>query len=115
MSKCLSICYRYGALRVLLFQNVRIEAEFPAEYFRVHSSTENGTYHVVETLTPGFPVIDGTLRAVLRQVTREPAGHFIARRCGSLNSVEKCILVNCILLSLALNFKDQWEKNIQKS
>ena len=51
------------------FQNLRIEAVFPPQYFKVKESSKNGTYHIVETLERGFPNIDGELRAVLRTVS----------------------------------------------
>ncbi|XP_071099780.1 nuclear pore membrane glycoprotein 210-like isoform X2 [Haliotis cracherodii] len=47
--------------------NVRIEAAFPSKYFKVLSSTVNGTYHRVQTLVKGFTDIDGALTAVMRE------------------------------------------------
>lgn len=53
---------------VFVFQNLRVEAQFPEEYFQVLESSRNGTYHIVKTLKKGFTDIEGQLRAVLREV-----------------------------------------------
>ncbi|XP_067655062.1 nuclear pore membrane glycoprotein 210-like isoform X1 [Haliotis asinina] len=47
--------------------NVRIEAMFPSKYFKVLSSSVNGTYHRVQTVVKGFTDIDGALTAVIRE------------------------------------------------
>ena len=44
-------------------------ADFPKEYFDVQYSTDNGTYHIVQTLKKGFPVIDGTLKSIILPVS----------------------------------------------
>ncbi|KAK7447124.1 hypothetical protein BaRGS_00040214 [Batillaria attramentaria] len=45
--------------------NVRILGTFPAEYFRILFSSENGTYYRVKTLQRGETIIDGELTAVI--------------------------------------------------
>ena len=51
------------------FQNVIIQAAFPEDYFKVHLSTTNGTYHTVTTVQKGKTNIDGALTTIIRQVT----------------------------------------------
>lgn len=48
-----------------LFQNLIIEAVFPAEYFRVNHQTKNGSYFHVTTLKKGVVNIRGSLKGVL--------------------------------------------------
>lgn len=53
----------------LFSQNVRIDSSFPAEYFEVKESSVNGSYHRVKALKSGLALIDGTLRAVVDEVS----------------------------------------------
>lgn len=54
---------------ILIFQNVRIDTGFPAEYFEVHESSLNGSYHRVKALKEGLTLIDATLSAVVDEVS----------------------------------------------
>ena len=51
-----------------MIQNVRVIADFPSEYFQVHTSTANGTHHYVRTLKRGITFLEGQLKAVILQV-----------------------------------------------
>ena len=50
------------------FQNLRVKAAFPSEFFKVKFSSRNGTYHIVETLLKGITHIDATLASVQKEV-----------------------------------------------
>lgn len=52
----------------IMLQNLRIDAFFPTDYYTVHHSTKNGTYHYVTALRKGHGNIKGHLRAVVSQV-----------------------------------------------
>lgn len=53
----------------LPFQNIRIEAVLPAEYFEVLSSSQNGSYHHVRAIQSGQTTISATLTSVVDQVS----------------------------------------------
>jgi len=46
-----------------------VKVQFAAEYFKVHESSDNGTYHVVETLQKGFTTFHGELLSVTVSVS----------------------------------------------
>ncbi len=54
---------------ILIFQNVRINTSFPAEYFELQESSLNGSYHRVKALKEGLTLIDATLTAVVDEVS----------------------------------------------
>nr|XP_006822312.1 PREDICTED: nuclear pore membrane glycoprotein 210-like [Saccoglossus kowalevskii] len=47
-------------------QNIQIKVEFAKEYFEVLYSSNNGSYHIVETLLQGVTEIDAALVSVLK-------------------------------------------------
>ncbi|XP_034551492.1 nuclear pore membrane glycoprotein 210 isoform X2 [Notolabrus celidotus] len=51
--------------KIYLSDNVRINTVFPVEYFELHHSSLNGSYHRVKALKEGLTVIDATLTAVV--------------------------------------------------
>uniref|UniRef100_A0AAY4EK95 BIG2 domain-containing protein n=1 Tax=Denticeps clupeoides TaxID=299321 RepID=A0AAY4EK95_9TELE len=53
--------------KVHLSDNIRIDAVFPQQYFKVLQSSLNGSYHIVKALKSGQTVIDGTLESVVDQ------------------------------------------------
>lgn len=53
----------------LPFQNIRIEAVIPAEFFEVLSSSQNGSYHHVRAIQSGQTTISATLTSVVDQVS----------------------------------------------
>lgn len=65
--KCISLTSVCGF--DLIFQNVRINTGFPAEYFEVKESSLNGSYHRVKALKEGLTLIDATLSAVVDEVS----------------------------------------------
>lgn len=65
--KCISLTSVCGF--DLIFQNVRINTAFPAEYFEVKESSLNGSYHRVKALKEGLTLIDATLSAVVDEVS----------------------------------------------
>lgn len=54
---------------ILISQNVRIQTGFPAEYFEVQDSSQNGSYHRVRALKEGLTLIDATLLSVVDGVS----------------------------------------------
>lgn len=54
---------------ILILQNVRIGTGFPAEYFELLESSQNGSYHRVKALQEGLTLIDATLKAVVDEVS----------------------------------------------
>lgn len=54
---------------IFIFQNVRIDTGFPAEYFELLESSLNGSYHRVKALKEGLTLIDATLSAVSDEVS----------------------------------------------
>lgn len=56
-------------LPCLPFQNIRIEAVFPAEFFEVLSSSQNGSYHHVRAIQSGQTTISASLTSVVDQVS----------------------------------------------
>ncbi|XP_066553883.1 nuclear pore membrane glycoprotein 210 [Amia ocellicauda] len=53
--------------KIHLSDNIRIEAAFPKEYFKVLESSLNGSYHRVKALKKGQTGIDGALTSVVDQ------------------------------------------------
>ncbi|AWP09921.1 putative nuclear pore membrane glycoprotein 210 [Scophthalmus maximus] len=51
--------------KIYLSDNVRIAADFPAEYFELLESSLNGSYHRVRALQEGLTLFEATLRAVV--------------------------------------------------
>lgn len=51
--------------KIYLSDNVRIAADFPAEYFELLESSLNGSYHRVRVLQEGLTLFEATLRAVV--------------------------------------------------
>ncbi|XP_073327221.1 nuclear pore membrane glycoprotein 210 [Pagrus major] len=51
--------------KIFLSDNVRINTDFPAEYFELKESSLNGSYHRVKALKEGLTLIDATLSAVV--------------------------------------------------
>lgn len=51
--------------KIYLSDNVRIDTQFPVEYFEVLDSSLNGSYHHVKALKDGLTLIDATLKAVV--------------------------------------------------
>ncbi|XP_019637955.1 PREDICTED: nuclear pore membrane glycoprotein 210-like [Branchiostoma belcheri] len=47
-------------------ENLLIEGHFPAEFFEVLHSSQNGSYHVVRTVQKGFPDIKGSMRGIVK-------------------------------------------------
>ena len=56
-------------LPCLPFQNIRIEAVLPAEFFEVLSSSQNGSYHHIRAIQSGQTAISATLTSVVDQVS----------------------------------------------
>jgi len=50
-------------------QNLRVKVDFPVKYFQVLFSSQNGTYHVVNTVHRGFTNLYGELKAVMLRVS----------------------------------------------
>ncbi|KAM5280417.1 nuclear pore membrane glycoprotein 210 [Ctenodactylus gundi] len=53
--------------KVYLSDNIRIEATFPAEFFEVLSSSQNGSYHHVRAIRRGQTTISAALTSVVDQ------------------------------------------------
>lgn len=49
----------------LVLQNLHVKVEFPEKYFQLLFSSQNGTYHVVNTVHKGFTNLYGELKAVM--------------------------------------------------
>ncbi|KAF7668093.1 hypothetical protein LDENG_00033900 [Lucifuga dentata] len=79
--------------KIYLSDNIRIDTEFPAEYFEILESSLNGSYHCVRTLKDGQTLIDATLRAVVDQ---NGGVHALANRVHNEQDVE---IYNPIVLS----------------
>ncbi|XP_071946091.1 nuclear pore membrane glycoprotein 210-like [Antedon mediterranea] len=56
--------YDRNSNKIFPSDNIRMEAVFPVEYFKVLYSSHNGTYHRVQTLKNGMAEIAATLIAV---------------------------------------------------
>jgi len=52
-----------------VLQNLRVKVDFPEKYFRVMFSSQNGTYHVVNTVHKGYTNLYGELKAVMLAVS----------------------------------------------
>jgi len=52
-----------------VLQNLRVKVDFPEKYFQVFFSSQNGTYHVVNTVHKGFTNLFGELKAVVLKVS----------------------------------------------
>ncbi|XP_063400570.1 nuclear pore membrane glycoprotein 210-like [Mytilus trossulus] len=59
--------YDKDSHRIHPSDNIIIEAAFPSNYFKLHYSTKNGTYHTVTTLQKGKTNIDGALTTIIRK------------------------------------------------
>ncbi|XP_068996777.1 nuclear pore membrane glycoprotein 210 isoform X1 [Embiotoca jacksoni] len=53
--------------KIYLSDNVRIDTDFPEEYFEILESSLNGSHHRVRALKDGLTLIDATLRDVVDQ------------------------------------------------
>ncbi|KAI8519172.1 hypothetical protein Bbelb_024290 [Branchiostoma belcheri] len=53
-------------------ENLLIEGHFPADFFEVLHSSQNGSYHVVRTVQKGFPDIKGSMRGIIKSVKWRP-------------------------------------------
>ena len=52
----------------ICLQNLRVRVDFPEKYFQVLFSSQNGTYHVVNTIHKGFTNLFGELKTVMLTV-----------------------------------------------
>uniref|UniRef100_A0A667Z7B9 Nucleoporin 210 n=1 Tax=Myripristis murdjan TaxID=586833 RepID=A0A667Z7B9_9TELE len=55
--------------KIYLSDNVRIDAEFPGEYFEIIKSSLNGSHHCVRAIKDGQTLIDATLNHVVDPVS----------------------------------------------
>lgn len=60
-SSCLPSC--------LTFQNIRIEAVLPPEFFEVLSSSQNGSHHHIRAISKGQTAINAALTSVVDQAS----------------------------------------------
>jgi len=57
------------AISTVMLQNLRVKVDFPEKYFQVMFSSQNGTYHVVNTVCKGFTNLYGELKAIMLTVS----------------------------------------------
>uniref|UniRef100_A0AAQ5ZD49 BIG2 domain-containing protein n=1 Tax=Amphiprion ocellaris TaxID=80972 RepID=A0AAQ5ZD49_AMPOC len=79
--------------KIYLSDNVRIDTQFPVEYFEVLESSLNGSYHHVKALKDSLTLIDATLKAVVDENGRI---HALANPVHNEQDVE---IYNPIVLS----------------
>ncbi|KAH0630096.1 hypothetical protein JD844_012725 [Phrynosoma platyrhinos] len=59
--------YDKSSNKVYLSDNLRIDVQFPKEYFKVLQSSLNGSYHYVKVMKEGHTVISATLISIVDQ------------------------------------------------